>query len=80
MIVNIGYIDEASGDVQPMSDNITENPALTKVKPASQPDENIATQDIEESPKRLRIRKKQISKESTQQLRHQEMIERLWSL
>ncbi|MBK9524986.1 MAG: energy transducer TonB [Bacteroidetes bacterium] len=49
VIVNIGYIDEASGDVQPMSDNITENPALTKVKPASQPDENIATQDIEES-------------------------------
>ncbi|HRH67458.1 MAG TPA: TonB family protein [Bacteroidia bacterium] len=49
VIVNIGYIDEAGGEIQPMSENISENPALTKVTPATQPEENIATQDIEES-------------------------------
>ena len=47
VIVNIGYVEEAAGDVQPMSDNTTEDPALTKVKQATQPEENYATQDEE---------------------------------
>ena len=49
VIVNIGYVEEAAGDVQPMSDNTTEDPALTKVKQATQPEENYATQDNEDA-------------------------------
>ena len=49
VIVNIGYVDEAGGEIQPMSENITEDPSLTKAKPVVQPEENFVTQDLEES-------------------------------
>ena len=50
VLVSIGNEADAFGDVQPTSPNITENPAVNKVKPAPQPEENIATQETEESP------------------------------
>lgn len=50
VIVNIGYVDEAGGEIQPMSENITDDPALNKVKQVTTPEENFLTQDIEESP------------------------------
>lgn len=50
VIVNIGYVDEASGDIQPMSENTTEDPSLTNVVTMPSPEEQFATQDIEESP------------------------------
>lgn len=50
VIVNIGYLDEAGGLIQPVSENITVDPSVNKVKEQSQPEENIATQDVEEAP------------------------------
>ncbi len=50
VIVNIGYLDEAGGEIQPMSENITEDPSLNKIKQQAQAEENYATQDMEESP------------------------------
>lgn len=50
VIVNIGYVDEASGEVQPMSPNTTEDPNLSASVPVPSPDEQFATQEIEESP------------------------------
>ncbi len=50
VIVNIGYVDAATGEEQPMSENITTDPVVEKVKPVTQTEENkIATQDMEES-------------------------------
>ncbi|MBP6335406.1 MAG: cell envelope integrity protein TolA, partial [Bacteroidia bacterium] len=47
VIVNIGYLDEASGELQPMSENITVDPAISKAQQKLQPEENFATQDME---------------------------------
>ncbi|MFZ7114700.1 MAG: energy transducer TonB family protein [Bacteroidota bacterium] len=48
VIVNIGTVDEASGDVQPMAEVISKDPVIQKVPPATAPEEDIATQDLEE--------------------------------
>lgn len=48
VIVNIGTFDEASGDVQPMAEVISKDPVIQKVPPATAPEEDIATQDLEE--------------------------------
>jgi len=50
VIVNIGYVESASGDVQPMSQQTAIDPVAEKVKPAPQQEEQIATQEFEESP------------------------------
>lgn len=50
VLVSIGTVDEASGDVQPMSDNTTTDPSLVNVKPTAAPEELLATQEFEESP------------------------------
>lgn len=51
VLVSIGTLEEASGDVQPMADRVTKDPVADKVKViTSSPDENFATQDHEESP------------------------------
>lgn len=50
VIVNIGYLDEAGGLIQPVSENTTVNPSVTAVQPQTQQEENYATQDMEESP------------------------------
>ena len=50
VIVNIGYMDAATGDEQPMSENTTTDPVVEKVKPVTQTEENkIATQETEET-------------------------------
>lgn len=48
VIVNIGTVDEASGDVQPMAEVISKDPVIQKVPPATAPEEDVATQDLEE--------------------------------
>jgi outer membrane biosynthesis protein TonB len=50
VLVNIGVLDEASGDIQPMSENITEEPFPEKVIASKAEEEKIATQDFEEAP------------------------------
>ncbi len=51
VLVNIGYMDMASGEIQPMSENITEDPAvIEKVKPVPVDEAPIETQDIEDAP------------------------------
>lgn len=50
VLVNIGTLDEASGDVQPMSENITKEPTVEKVIPQKANEEPVATQDFEEAP------------------------------
>lgn len=50
VIVNIGTLDEAAGEIQPMSEIVTKDPAPVKVKPDISQEEKIATQDFEESP------------------------------
>ncbi len=50
VIVNIGYMDAASGDEQPTSENTTTDPVVEKVKPVAQTEQTkIATQDLEET-------------------------------
>src|SRR5436190_121987 len=51
VLVNIGTLEDAAGDVQPMSQNISkEVPVPEKVKPTFQQEEKVVTQDNEESP------------------------------
>ncbi len=47
VLVNIGTVDEASGDVQPMAEVISKAPVAEKVTPTTAPEENFATQDNE---------------------------------
>src|SRR5258706_1026585 len=50
VLVNIGYVDLASGNVQPLSENTTTEPHPVKEKEnTAQENEKIATQDFEES-------------------------------
>ena len=49
VLVNIGYIDEATGAVQPMSSTVTPEPQQVKAVPVPAPQEKIATQEDEES-------------------------------
>ena len=50
VLVNIGYVESAAGDVQPMSAVTTTEPAVTKSQPTQQVEESFATQDVEEAP------------------------------
>lgn len=49
VLVNIGYVDEASGDVQPMSSAVTPEPQVIKSAVHPAPEEKVATQEDEES-------------------------------
>ncbi len=50
VLVNIGYVDLASGNVQPLSESTTTEPQPVKEKvTTAQENEKIATQDFEES-------------------------------
>jgi outer membrane biosynthesis protein TonB len=50
VLVNIGYVDLASGEVQPMSENVTKEPQPEKVQPqARTQEEKIVTQETEEA-------------------------------
>ncbi len=49
VLVNIGYIDAATGEVQPMSTTVTPDPQTVKAIPLPSPEEEITTQEDEES-------------------------------
>lgn len=49
VLVNIGYIDAATGDVQPMSSTVTPEPQQVKAIPQPAPEEKITTQENEEA-------------------------------
>jgi TonB family protein len=49
VLVNIGYVDEASGEVQPMSSTVTPEPQQVKAVSQPAPEEKITTQEDEES-------------------------------
>jgi len=49
VLVNIGYVDAASGDVQPMSSAVTPEPQVIKSAVQPVPEEKVATQEDEES-------------------------------
>lgn len=50
VLVNIGYVDEATGEEQPMSETVTDRPVESEVTPSVSGDERIATQETEEAP------------------------------
>jgi periplasmic protein TonB len=51
VLVNIGYVDLASGEIQPMSENISEEPAVQETPPPVKAEEvEVATQDLEDAP------------------------------
>ncbi len=47
VIVNIGTVDEASGEIQPMAETVTKDPNVERVKPTPTTDDNVATQENE---------------------------------
>lgn len=49
VLVNIGYLDAATGEIQPMSENITENPSPVKVKqqPTTEEEKILTSTDVE---------------------------------
>ena len=52
MVVNLGYVDESTGEIQPMSETTTENPSpvLENTEPEIQEEENkVITQELEET-------------------------------
>jgi TonB family protein len=66
VLVNIGYVDLASGDVQPLSENITTEPQPVKEKiTASHSNEKIATQEFEESTPVVTSKKTETKKTET---------------
>jgi len=64
VLVNIGYVDMASGDVQPMSTNVTKEPNPVKEQAQPQQEEKILTSNDEESPVMKEEVKKDIKKET----------------
>jgi hypothetical protein len=50
VLVNIGYVDMASGDEQPLSEETTTDPSVANVKPTPADEEEFATQETEEAP------------------------------
>jgi len=66
VLVNIGYVDLASGDVQPLSENVTTEPQPVKEKIVpSQENEKIATQETEEAPAVVTSKKTETKKTET---------------
>lgn len=49
VLVNIGYVDAASGDVQPMSSVVSPSQEVVKTQVQPAPEEKVATQEDEES-------------------------------
>ncbi|CAN5498878.1 TonB family protein [soil metagenome] len=63
VLVNIGYIDAASGDVQPMSSTVTPDPQPVKAIPQTSPEEKVSTQEDEESVAMNKSEKKEVKKD-----------------
>ena len=68
VLVNIGVLEEAAGDVQPMSENVTKAPVPEKIIQQQAPEEKVATQNFEESPiaKEVKEHKKIIKEVKTE--------------
>jgi TonB family protein len=49
VLVDIGYVDAATGNVQPMSTTVAPEPHQVKTVPAPAPEEKVTTQEQEES-------------------------------
>jgi outer membrane biosynthesis protein TonB len=50
VLVNIGTLEEAAGDIQPMSETVSKEPIATKTQQENQPEEAYATQETEDAP------------------------------
>ena len=64
VLVNIGYLDAATGDVQPMSSVVSPDPQQVKSAPQPAPEEKISTQDDESSVSMRTSEKKEVKKET----------------
>lgn len=64
VLVNIGYVDEATGDVQPISSTATQNPQPVKAIPQASHEEKVTTQENEESVAMNSHEKKNVKKDS----------------
>ena len=66
VLVNIGYMDMASGEIQPMSENTTEDPVVKENVPPPVADEApVVTQDIEDAVSIAKKEPKKIVKKVT---------------
>lgn len=50
VLVDIGTVELASGDIQPTTEQVSVDPAYDRSKPTNSPEEEFATQDNEEAP------------------------------
>ena len=68
VLVNIGTLEEAAGDIQPMSEDVSKEPVPEQIKATKTQEENVATQDFEESPivKEPKVVKKVVSPVKTE--------------
>jgi TonB family protein len=66
VLVNIGMLEEASGNEQPMSENITKDPVIEKVKVTPVQEEPVATQDFEDAPIAKENKEKKITPVKTE--------------
>jgi protein TonB len=64
MVVNLGYVDESTGDIQPISDEVDVKPIITKeeIKASQAENEKYLTQSIEETEA---IKSSEIAKENS---------------
>ncbi len=62
VLVNIGYIDAATGEVQPMSENISENPNPVKAQQSKADEEKILTSENDETVAVKNVEKKDVKK------------------
>jgi TonB family protein len=62
VLVNIGYIDAATGEVQPMSENISENPNPVKAQQSKADEEKILTSENDEAVAVKNVEKKDVKK------------------
>ena len=65
VLVNIGYMDMASGEIQPMSENTTEDPIVEDQSTPTPEETDVATQDLEEAPTIAKKDPIKIEKKST---------------
>ena len=70
VLVNIGYIESASGEIQPMAESSTENPNPVKVTQQTKADEEkILTSNDAESPVIKTVEKKETKKSIDKQIK-----------
>jgi TonB family protein len=62
VLVNIGYLDAATGEVQPMSENITQTPNPVKAQQTRAEEEKILTSENDEAVAVKSVEKKELKK------------------